>query len=356
MADFSTSSHCHHWILERQTLVEKVHASNQRAQEALKKYGATRVEVQADGSLAYPDIAELEAGGVRKGTIPEHLTVQEEVMIRKFYEGKIQQVCAAFSFPNKIQATAILYFKRFYLNWSVMEHDPKHIMLTCIYISCKVEEFHVSAEELGKGIQQDPQVVLKNELTVLQGLDFELIVYAPYRSLDGYTFDLENAVQGLGSVAVKNVQDLKEQALFEVNDMMQTDVPLMFPPGQIALAALRKANRENRKVDLDRYMKGLINRMGTNHTMAELESAMDAIETVTKESVHVEEESVRRIDRKLKICRNPQLQDETKKRERKGKQKQKKPQEAAPPAYPKQADPAMNHGVKRRHGEPEGVF
>jgi hypothetical protein len=31
--------------------------------------------------------------------------------------------------------------------------------LTCIYLSCKVEEFHVFAlEELGKGIQQDPQV------------------------------------------------------------------------------------------------------------------------------------------------------------------------------------------------------
>jgi hypothetical protein len=30
---------------------------------------------------------------------------------------------------------------------------------TCIYLSCKVEEFHVSAlEELGKGIQQDPQI------------------------------------------------------------------------------------------------------------------------------------------------------------------------------------------------------
>jgi cyclin H len=72
-----------------------------------------------------------------------------------------------------------------------MEHDPKHIMLTCIYLSCKVEEFHVSAEELGKGIQQDPQVVLKNELTVLQGLDFELIVYTPYRSVDGFIYDLE---------------------------------------------------------------------------------------------------------------------------------------------------------------------
>jgi cyclin H len=87
-----------------------------------------------------------------------------------------------------------------------MEHDPKHIMLTCIYLSCKVEEFHVSAEELGKGIQQDPQVVLKNELTVLQGLDFELIVYTAYRSVDGFIYDLESFVQGMGEAAAQGLQ------------------------------------------------------------------------------------------------------------------------------------------------------
>jgi hypothetical protein len=27
-----------------------------------------------------------------------------------------------------LQATAIMYFKRFYQQWSVMEHDPKNIM------------------------------------------------------------------------------------------------------------------------------------------------------------------------------------------------------------------------------------
>jgi cyclin H len=78
--------------------------------------------------------------------------------------------------------------------------------LTCIYLSCKVEEFHVSADELGKGIQQDPQVVLKNELTVLQGLDFELIVYTPYRSVDGFIYDLESFVQGMGPEAAQGLQ------------------------------------------------------------------------------------------------------------------------------------------------------
>lgn len=74
--------------------------------------------------------------------------------MRIFYEQKIQEVCQAFKFPHKIQvilflifcsmelvkekifveslfalqATAIIYFKRFYLQWSVMEHHPKHIM------------------------------------------------------------------------------------------------------------------------------------------------------------------------------------------------------------------------------------
>lgn len=43
-----------------------------------------------------------------------------------------------------------------------------HFRLTCIYASCKVEENHVSAEELGKGIQQDHQVILNNEMLVLQ--------------------------------------------------------------------------------------------------------------------------------------------------------------------------------------------
>lgn len=40
--------------------------------------------------------------------------------------------------------------------------------LTCIYAACKAEENHVSAEELGKGIEQDHQVILNNEMLVLQ--------------------------------------------------------------------------------------------------------------------------------------------------------------------------------------------
>lgn len=50
-----------------------------------------------------------------------------------------------------------------------------HCRLTCIYASCKVEENHVSAEELGKGIQQDHQVILNNEMVVLQVLALAIL-------------------------------------------------------------------------------------------------------------------------------------------------------------------------------------
>lgn len=40
--------------------------------------------------------------------------------------------------------------------------------LTCVYAACKIEENHVSAEELGKGISQDHQMILNYEMIVSQ--------------------------------------------------------------------------------------------------------------------------------------------------------------------------------------------
>jgi hypothetical protein len=44
----------------------------------------------------------------RKGPLPEHLSIEEELLVRRYYENKIQQVCAAFRLPNKIQVWALI--------------------------------------------------------------------------------------------------------------------------------------------------------------------------------------------------------------------------------------------------------
>ena len=56
----------------------------------------------------------------------------------KYYGSKIQELCRAFGFPRKVQATALIFFKRVYLSFSCLDHDPKNIMLTCIYLAGKV--------------------------------------------------------------------------------------------------------------------------------------------------------------------------------------------------------------------------
>uniref|UniRef100_A0A453HBH4 Cyclin-H1-1 n=2 Tax=Aegilops tauschii subsp. strangulata TaxID=200361 RepID=A0A453HBH4_AEGTS len=254
MSDFQTSTHRERWIFQPQDLVNKWTTANRRSAEILAQYGTTRLKVDpVDGSISNPE------------PVPDHvvgsssvkpLSCEEEQVMRIFYEQKIQEVCRAFKFPHKIQATAIIYFKRFYLQWSVMEHHPKHIMLTCVYASCKVEENHVSAEELGKGIQQDHQIILNNEMIVLKSLDFDLIVYAPYRSIEGFIDDMDDFCNG----AHQRLKDLHQTANSEVDTMMLTDAPLLYTPGQLALAALYKSNSALSVLDFERYLESVFSR------------------------------------------------------------------------------------------------
>eukprot|EP00252_Welwitschia_mirabilis_P005313 TRINITY_DN15818_c0_g1_i1.p1 TRINITY_DN15818_c0_g1~~TRINITY_DN15818_c0_g1_i1.p1 ORF type:complete len:333 (+),score=72.01 TRINITY_DN15818_c0_g1_i1:456-1454(+) len=322
MGDFTASTHRDHWIFKSAEIAEKYKAANDRAQMSLKQYGTTKLEVELDGSVVYPGKKQDAENGNNRMQSLEPLSVDEELLMRRFYEQKIQEVCGAFKFPHKIQATAIIYFKRFYLRWSVMEHDPKHIMLTCIYLSCKVEEFHVSAEELGKGIQQDHQVILRNEMLVLQSLGFDLIVYSPYRSIDGFVDNMQKILDAKDEEWQKS-EALKEAAIAEVDKNMLTDAPLLFPPGQIALAALRRVNKERHLVDLNRYISLAFSKQNTTHSNTELFHFLNGIDTLVEDRMP-KAEDMKRIDRKLKHCRNPGLHDESRKREKKSKHKSKR--------------------------------
>ncbi|XP_057511201.1 cyclin-H1-1 [Actinidia eriantha] len=319
MADFLTSTHRAKWIFSPQDLKEKYKAANQRARQTLEKYGATRMEVDVDGSLSYPEPQTDAKDNVEKHSRPKPLKTEEEQLLRAFYEFKIQDVCDAFKFPRKIQATALIYFKRFYLQWSVMEHHPKHIMLTCIYAACKAEENHVSAEELGKGIEQDHQMILNNEIIVFQSLGFDLIVYAPYRTLDGLVNDLEDSLQAKDE-QLQMLKDMNETAKIEADKIMLTDAPLLFPPGQLALAALRKSNEVHGVLDLERYLESLLSRQHSTHTISELTVSLNAIDSLVSKHETPTATDMKHIDRKLKSCRDPSSHEKSKKRKHRSKE------------------------------------
>nr|QYW07136.1 cyclin H1-1 [Dimocarpus longan] len=317
MSDFQTSTHRAKWILTPQQLVEMYKTSNQRAMQTLEKYGSTQMEVDVDGSFSYPG---RQISKDNEKHRPKPLSIEEEQSMRVFYENKLREVCSAFYFPNKIQATALLYFKRFYLQWSVMEHHPKNIMLTCVYAACKIEENHVSAEELGKGISQDHQMILNYEMIVYQGLEFDLIVYAPYRPLEGFIDDLEEYIRAENGQS-EMLKDLHETAKLEVDKIMLTDAPLLFPPGQLALAALCAANKVHRVLDFESYLGSILYRQNSEHTDSELTESLNLIDSWVMRYKFPSEKDMKHINRKLKSCWGHSSHDESKKREKKSKHK-----------------------------------
>jgi cyclin H len=315
MADFLTSTHRAKWLFSPQDLMDKYKAANQRAKQSLEKYGSTRIELDMDGSLSYPESQADAKDGAEKHSRPKPLKIDEEKLLRAFYEFKIQEVCDAFKFPRKIQATALIYFKRFYLQWSVMEHNPKEIMLTCIYTACKAEENHVLAEELGRGIEQDHHTILNNEMLVLQSLGFDLIVYAPYRAVEGFISEVE---EEYGEPS-EQLQLVKESSKEEIDRIMRTDAPLLFPPGQLALAALRRANALHDFPDFDRYLGNMISHHHPTHSISELANSLNIIDSLISKLETSNAKDMKHIDRKLKACRDPSSSDKSKKRKHRSK-------------------------------------
>ncbi|WOK93048.1 hypothetical protein Cni_G01741 [Canna indica] len=321
MVDFQSSTHRSRWIFSPDELMEKREIANQRATKLLEQFGVTRLDVNVDGSVSYPEpIFDQKDNAERP--LPKPLNCEEEQHMRIFYEQKIQEVCQAFKFPHKIQATAIIYFKRFYLQWSVMEHHPKHIMLTCIYASCKVEENHVSAEELGKGIQQDHQIILNNEMVVYQSLGFDLIVYAPYHSIEGFLEDMQEHFHARDEEQEK-FKVLLQIAYSEVDKIMLTDAPLLFPPGQLALAALRRSNELHGVLDFEGYLNIILSQQRSVHSASELFEFLNSIYSLVHKLKIPTAKDMRHIDRKLKSCWDPSP-DENKKREKRSKHKSKR--------------------------------
>ncbi|EYU42757.1 hypothetical protein ABFS82_13G003500 [Erythranthe guttata] len=320
MADFTTSTHRSKWIFTPHDLKEKYKDANKRAKQALEMYGATRMEVDIDGSFIYAEPQNDVKDNAEKHSRPKALKTEEEQILRAFYEFKIQDVCDAFKFPRKIQATALIYFKRFYLQWSVMEHHPKIIMLTCIYAACKAEENHVSAEELGKGIEQDHQVILNNEMLVLQSLGFDLIVYAPYRALQGFIGDMEEIYGAKMAGQTEIIKNLHESAKLEVDKIMLTEAPLLFPPGQLALAALRRSCEVHKVNDFERYIKSMLSRQHPAHGLSDLHLPLNAIDILINKLETPTSKDVKHIDRKLKSCLDPSSHEKSKKRKHRSKE------------------------------------
>lgn len=230
----------------------------------------------ASGDMPYDDGTSVEGGGDPWESSPKRgshqlLTPEDEQSLIQFYAGKFHDLIGPAAMvprlrrDEKVAATAALLFRRFYLSNSVMVHDPKAIMVASAFMGSKVEDATADVRYLEEGTKLlhapvPMQDIIDAEIHMLAGVNFELMCYHPYKTVLAYTEDLRTFLKSekgrtLASfpddapprpVAGKDLSPMLDKARKIVLDAVASDVPLLYSPGQIGLAAMMVANDELR--------------------------------------------------------------------------------------------------------------
>jgi cyclin H len=95
----------------------------------------------------------------------------------------------------RVTTTAIIYFQRFYLNNNLLSHDPRLIMITCIFLAGKVEECRLTLRKLlelfNVGTEED---ILACELKLIEALEFDLKIHHPHSLMKTIIADIPLAL------------------------------------------------------------------------------------------------------------------------------------------------------------------
>jgi len=277
---FSSSTQRKHWIFENEQKI-----SNLRM-EANQQYVNQNPHKVPDTKLAN-----------------FYLTYNEERQLLRQYEQIMKDFCRKFQppMPRSVIGTAFQYLKRFYLNNSVMDYHPKHIMVTCVYLAAKVEEFNVTMQQFVNNIKGDrakaSDIVLNNELLLMQQLNYHLTTHNPFRSIEGFLIDIKTRCP--------NIED-PERFRPHIDDFIDksyfTDACLLYSPSQIALAAVVYAATKC-GANLDGYLTEILFADADNN-IEHLQKMMKSVWTMINQTEMPAKEVYKQIEKKLERSRN----------------------------------------------------
>jgi cyclin H len=276
------------------------------------------------------------------------LTPDEEALLVSFYASKLPSLIGPMAqLPrlrreSKVPATAAMLLRRFYLSNSVMMHDPKTIMVSSAFLAAKVEDAMTDVRYLEEGtnLMNSPVTlseIIPAEINLLSGVNFELLCFHPYKAVLAITEDLRTYLKSeKGRSLVKFSdgsdrpivgQDLKpmhDAAQAIVNDVVISDIPLLYTPGQIGLAALMVANEKQEDKDgipqID--LLGYLSQRFEDADIGKMSSLLRDIGTKLQELKEgkygcvgtVDMQILKGIHKKLKKCRIWGLKEKKKKR------------------------------------------
>lgn len=168
---------------------------------------------------------------------------EEYIVSLSYYCKEIIEICRKFRFPPYVSCTAVTYFKRFFLNqkWNLINIDPESMKDTCIYLASKTEQcLFTGVKQLTDVTKTESEQVIENELTLMDGISFQLKIWNPIRSFRSFFNDFKGIYKRKLS---KPLNDKYEQQIWKqghdlIQDSYISDVCLIYTPSQIALASL----------------------------------------------------------------------------------------------------------------------
>jgi len=231
------------------------------------------------------------------------LDANEEHIIQKCHEYILRDFCHKFqpTMPKYVFATALNYLKRFYLYNSVMDYHPKEIMVTCLFLACKVDEFNVSLAQFVANIKGNQSrattVILNNELFLMEQIKYNLKVHHPFKAIEGFLLDIKTRTR------MSDPDRMRTHIDSFIDKLLFTDACLLFAPSQLALAAVLHSASQI-KENLDSYVTDLLlGDTGSEH-LKDLIEVVRRIRILHVRTADDHTKELSRISKKLDKCRN----------------------------------------------------
>ncbi|ORY91797.1 cyclin-like protein [Leucosporidium creatinivorum] len=186
----------------------------------------------------------------------KHATEQELGWIEIWSGSVIQKLCKRLGLRQQVIATAIVFFRRFYLRNSYCETDCALVAAACCYVAAKAEEtpVHVKSavaearvvfNDMGlSSFPTDNTKLAEMEFYLIEELDFHLVIFHPYRSLvqlcgrDGGPTAGGEVGKATRSAMLEMDDTALQMAWFVINDTFRSSLCLIHPPHLIAIAAI----------------------------------------------------------------------------------------------------------------------
>ncbi|KAH3902554.1 related to Cyclin CCL1 [Saccharomycodes ludwigii] len=225
---FRSSSQYRIWSFTKEQLKEK------REQLSSKVSALVREKIERFLAENNSQLSNEEINEIRNKAIP--VNAAEELQLITLYAQKIQLFGNKLRLPTEVVATAVCFFKKFYLETSVMEIHPKEMFFTCLFFACKSENYFIGIDSFASKVKKPKDSILKHEFRLLEGLKFTLMNHHPYKALHGFFLDIQMVL--MKKVDLNYLGKVYENCKNMLNASLLTETMYHYTPPQITLAVL----------------------------------------------------------------------------------------------------------------------